>query len=87
MRIRIRIIMGLAITVFFSVATVCFGASEKELLRKIDAIKNDPVKLLGRRTECRYVQSADARKERFHQTGLRRHPGQRKMVMGRINRG
>jgi hypothetical protein len=42
MAIRICIIMGLAGTVFLSVFTVCFGASEKELLRKIEAIKNHP---------------------------------------------
>ena len=58
MRIRIRIIMGLAITVFFSVATVCFGASEKELLRKIDAIKNHPAYYWGE------GQNADASKAR-----------------------
>lgn len=58
MTIRIRIIMGLAITVFLSAATVCFGASEKELLRKIDAIKNHPEYYWGE------GQNADASKAR-----------------------
>ncbi len=58
MAIRIRIIMGLAVALFLSAAVACFGAPEKELLRKIDAIKNNPEYYWGE------GQNADASKAR-----------------------
>ena len=58
MTIRIRIPMSFAMALFLSAATACFGASEKELLRKIDAIKNHPEYYWGE------GQSADASKAR-----------------------